>query len=77
MAIAASEIFVYRQAWIENLKLAQSLDLMVWIQFTGLCRSESLGLEHGFFGPNSLCVGIIGDDALKVKSLTSQYTLLV
>jgi len=50
---------------------------MVWIQFTGLCRSESLGLEHGFFGPNSLCVGIIGDDALKVKSLTSQYTLLV
>ncbi len=32
MAIAAGEILVYGQVGIENLKLAQILDLMVWIQ---------------------------------------------
>ena len=33
MAIAAGDVLVYGQVGVEDLKLAQSLDLMVWIQF--------------------------------------------
>jgi hypothetical protein len=33
MAIAAGEVLVNGHVGIEDLKLAQSLDLMVWIQF--------------------------------------------
>jgi hypothetical protein len=77
MAIATSDVFVDGQVGIEDLKLAQSLHLMVWIQRPGLCRDQSLSFEHGFFSPNPLCVWIILDDALKVKSLARQYALLI
>jgi hypothetical protein len=33
MAIAAGDVPVYGEVWVEDLKLAQSLDLMVRIQF--------------------------------------------
>jgi hypothetical protein len=77
MAIAASDVFVHGQIGVIDLKLAQSFDLMVGIQFSGLCGRQRLSLEHGFLCPNSNCVRIVLDDALKVQFLTWQYALLV
>src|ERR1700704_353405 len=73
MAIAAGEVLVYGQLGVEDLKLAQSLDLMVWIQVPWLRPRPRLGFEHGFFRPDPLGIRIIRDDALQVKSLARQY----
>jgi hypothetical protein len=77
MAIAASEVLIHGQVRVEDLKLAQSLDLMVGIQFSGLGCDQSLGLEHRFLCPNSLKVWIIRNDALQVESLAWQNAWLI
>jgi hypothetical protein len=77
MAITTSDVLVHGQVGVEDLKLAQSLDLVVGIEFSGLCRFQSLGFEHGLFSPNSDGVWIILNDALQVKSVAWQYALRI
>ena len=72
MAVTASQVTVDRQGGIENLELAESFDLMEWIEGSGLRRNQGLSFQNCFLGANADGVGIICDDALEIQPVAGQ-----